>query len=124
MALTFGTLLSSQGADAHVPRPIAWPFFVAVIPLYTKFRSSRISGIQSGGFPGLATRSVLAWCMQNDTRPQRASAGGSPGRSCADRAARLSSGNAAQATPRGRNWTLTLGPTALVVLGMQCSHVR
>src|SRR3954454_6730104 len=31
LALTFGTLLSSQGADAHVPRPISWPFFVAVI---------------------------------------------------------------------------------------------
>jgi hypothetical protein len=29
-----------------------------------------------------------------------------------------------QATPRGRNWTLTRGPTGLVVFGMQCSHVR
>src|SRR3954453_18321819 len=29
-----------------------------------------------------------------------------------------------QATPRGRNWTLTRGPTGLAVLGMQCSQVR
>ena len=29
-----------------------------------------------------------------------------------------------QATPRGRNCTLTRGPTGLAVLGMQCSHVR
>src|SRR3954451_6508262 len=40
MALTFGTLLSSQGADAHDPRPIPWPSFAAVSPLYTGLRSS------------------------------------------------------------------------------------
>src|SRR3954453_12255723 len=40
LALTFGTLLSSQGADAHDPRPIPWPSFAAVSPLYTGLRSS------------------------------------------------------------------------------------
>ena len=29
-----------------------------------------------------------------------------------------------QATPAGRNWTLTRGPTGLAVFGMQCSQVR
>jgi hypothetical protein len=79
MALTFGTLLSSQGADAHVPQPIAWPFFVAVnSTLHQVPRQSNLEG-SPGGFPGFAARSVLAWCMENDTRPQGTSAGGSQG---------------------------------------------
>src|SRR4051794_29690912 len=44
LALTFGTLLSSQGADAHDTRPIPWPSFAAVSPLYTELRSGRTSG--------------------------------------------------------------------------------
>src|SRR3954471_19863987 len=79
LALTFGTLLSSQGADAHVPRPIAWPIFVAVIStLHQVPQQSNLRG-SSGGFPGLAARSVLAWCMENSTRPPGASAGGVSG---------------------------------------------
>src|SRR4029450_13012490 len=51
MALTFGTLLSSQGADAHVPRPIPRPFFVAVIPtLHRAPQQPHLRG-SAGGFP-------------------------------------------------------------------------
>src|SRR4051794_31734454 len=46
LALTFGTLLSSQGADAHDFQPISWPCFAAVSPLYTGLRSSRTSGVR------------------------------------------------------------------------------
>ncbi|MCF6744231.1 hypothetical protein E9529_08065, partial [Blastococcus sp. KM273128] len=44
LALTFGTLLSSQGADAHDIRPNSRPSFEAVSPLYTGLRSSSASG--------------------------------------------------------------------------------
>ncbi|MGY2067150.1 hypothetical protein, partial [Blastococcus sp. SYSU DS0619] len=39
LALTFGTLLSSQGADAHETRPISWPSLEAVFSMYTELRS-------------------------------------------------------------------------------------
>ncbi len=42
MALTFGTLLSSQGADALVVQPFR-PSFEAVSPMYTALRSSQTS---------------------------------------------------------------------------------
>src|SRR4051794_9192345 len=45
LALTFGTLLSSQGTDAHKTRP-SRPSFAAVSPRYTEFRSSRTSGVR------------------------------------------------------------------------------
>jgi hypothetical protein len=53
LALTFGTLLSSQGADALVPRPFR-PSFEAISRLYTALRSSQTSGVcpavdQAGG---------------------------------------------------------------------------
>ena len=43
LALTFGTLLSSQGADALVLQPFE-PSFEAICPLYTALRSGRTSG--------------------------------------------------------------------------------
>src|SRR4028119_976255 len=53
LALTFGTLLSSQGADALVLQPFG-PSLEAVSRLYTVLRSSRTSGVrpavdQAGG---------------------------------------------------------------------------
>src|SRR5919206_348890 len=45
LALTFGTLLSSQGADALVLQPFR-PSFEAVSPLYTVLRSSPTSGVR------------------------------------------------------------------------------
>ncbi|MGY2083628.1 hypothetical protein, partial [Blastococcus sp. SYSU DS0539] len=39
LALTFGTLLSSQGADAHETRPISRPLLEAVFSMYTGLRS-------------------------------------------------------------------------------------
>ena len=53
MALTFGTLLSSQGADALVVQPFR-PSFEAVSPMYTALRSGQTSGAcpavdQAGG---------------------------------------------------------------------------
>src|SRR3954447_11399617 len=45
LALTFGTLLSSQGADAHRFKPSRAPS-MAVSPLYTGLRSSRTSGVR------------------------------------------------------------------------------
>src|SRR3712207_7140865 len=44
LALTFGTLLSSQGADALVLQP-SRPSFEAVSPMYTVLRSGRTSGV-------------------------------------------------------------------------------
>src|ERR687886_1773325 len=75
LALTFGTLLSSQGADALVLRPFQ-PSFEAVSPLYTVLRSSPTSG-SDRRFPRLAARSVLARCRSNSTPPPAPSAGGS-----------------------------------------------
>ena len=43
MALTFGTLLSSQGADALGTQPFR-PSFEAVFPLYTVLRNSPTAG--------------------------------------------------------------------------------
>lgn len=45
LALTFGTLLSSQGADALVLQPFG-PSFEAICPLYTALRSGRTSGVR------------------------------------------------------------------------------
>src|SRR5687768_2766025 len=51
LALTFGTLLSSQGADAHVPRPIPRPFSVAVdSTLHRAPQQPNLRG-SAGGFP-------------------------------------------------------------------------
>src|SRR4051794_34419522 len=47
LALTFGTLLSSQGADAHETRP-SRPSFAAAFPLYTALRSGRPGGLTRG----------------------------------------------------------------------------
>src|SRR3712207_517404 len=44
LALTFGTLLSSQGADALVLQP-SRPSFEAICPMYTVLRSGRTSGV-------------------------------------------------------------------------------
>ena len=77
MALTFGTLLSSQGTDAHVPRPIARPFSVAVISTVHRAPQRSDLGGPSGGFPGPAARSVLARCRENSTRAPEGVHGGS-----------------------------------------------
>jgi hypothetical protein len=45
LALTFGTLLSSQGADALVLQPFE-PSFEAICPLYTELRNGRTSGVR------------------------------------------------------------------------------
>ena len=181
MALTFGTLLSSQGADALILRPFGLRSrrYLDCTP--------RSAAVEPRGFvrrlTRLAARSVLARCRGNSTRPRGAPAGGSGrgpspgatacrwgadvrrsrllGRSPADfgstpsapsrspphrrglggRAPRAGgcapSGSPAaastrvgalshpsQATPRGRNCTLTRGPTGFAVFGMPCSHVR
>jgi hypothetical protein len=69
LALTFGTLLSSQRADALVPRPCG-PSFEAVTPLYTVLRNGWTAGSYRR-FPGLGARSVLARCRENGTPPWR-----------------------------------------------------
>ena len=105
MALTFGTLLSSQGADAHELDPSGLPSWLNVL-----------------------------LCAGFQHPPQEAWSGGPPGPRGADRTLHevlrpLQGGpdagrREAHATPWGRNCTLTRGPTGLVVFGMQCSHVR
>jgi hypothetical protein len=99
LALTFGTLLSSQGADAHVPGPIARTFFVAVIPTVHRVPQQSNLRDSAGGFPGLAARSVLARCRENITRPQRAVHAGVDLGSADDPRSLLSREDAPQATP-------------------------
>src|SRR5918995_6577534 len=57
------------------------PAFSAFIRggIFTVHRAPQRSGLggPSGGFPGLATRSVLARCRENSTPPAGPSAGGS-----------------------------------------------
>src|SRR3954468_2607819 len=42
LALTFGTLLSSQGADAHDTRPIPWPSIAAASLRYAALGGSQV----------------------------------------------------------------------------------
>src|SRR3954471_15102101 len=58
LALTFGTLLSSQGADAHETRPIPWPSFEAASLRYATFRGSQVPGSVTSGIPSRAATPV------------------------------------------------------------------
>src|SRR3954447_21791961 len=51
LALTFGTLLSSQGADAHDTRPHPWPSFAAVSPRYAPRGGSQVPGPEAPNPP-------------------------------------------------------------------------
>ena len=80
MALTFGTLLSSQGADALVLRPFR-PSFEAVSPLYTVLRSSKPRGVrpavdQAGG--PVRSRSVQGEQYTTHRAPCRGPRGARP----------------------------------------------
>ena len=79
LALTFGTLLSSQGADALVLQPFG-PSLEAVSRLYTVLRSSRTSGVrpavdQAGG--PARSRSVQREQYTTRRAPRRGSTEGS-----------------------------------------------
>src|SRR3954451_2069427 len=106
LALTFGTLLSSQGADAQR----TGPFGLRPWRLCPTVRLSRIGAPE--GAPMALTG--LLGATQTKIHEVRGvlharSATPSP---------------PAQATPAGRNCTLTRGPTGRDVFGTQCSHVR
>src|SRR6476661_7243101 len=113
LALTFGTLLSSQRADAQKIHPQRAPF-LAGCPTLRRFPAPPAGDVVRR--PSRAARR-----MENSTRAARLPAGGSRPPYCAGQMPRSGAG---QATPAGRNCTLTRGPTRLAVLGMQCSHVR
>jgi hypothetical protein len=187
LALTFGTLLSSQGADALVLQPFR-PSFETISPLYTALRNGRTSGArpavdQAGGpvrsrsvqgeryttlsaprtgvrsgaallsagpvtrtddalgrlaghWPGDVWRKVVPphprssswsrrrvaghWAAASRRGPRR----GPWSRPPAAPADSVTAAHRGQATPRGRNCTLTRGPTGFVVFGTQCSRVR
>src|SRR4030095_7238348 len=51
LALTFGTLLSSQGADAHDTRPHPWPSFAAASPRYAPHGGSQVPGPEAPNPP-------------------------------------------------------------------------
>src|SRR3712207_1643361 len=76
LALTFGTLLSFQGADALVLQPFGLRSrrYLDCTP--------RSAAVKPRGFvrrlTRLAARSVLARCRENTTPPAAPSAGGSP----------------------------------------------
>src|ERR1700712_5746629 len=100
LALTFGTLLSSQGADAHETPP-SRASLVACCPTLHRFPAPPRRETWSGGPHGPRGARRTLHEVQEALQ-----------------------GALLQATPRGRNCTLTRGPTGLVVLGMQCSQVR
>src|SRR3954470_1629316 len=72
LALTFGTLLSSQGADAHETRPIPWPSFEAASLRYATFRGSQVPGSVTSGMPSRATTpSTTGGSQEAFPRPAR-----------------------------------------------------
>src|SRR4051812_36209788 len=79
LALTFGTLLSSQGADAHDFQPISWPCFATVCPLYTGLRSSRTSGVRPAVSQALRPGPFSLGAGRTLHGFRRACTGGSPG---------------------------------------------
>ena len=166
LALTFGTLLSSQGADAQKLYPLGLRVWLDV-QHYAGFQMFPDRGSGPAALPGRAaqreryttlggpcrggpepvllcptwsTTPVYRRAFRASVRPaSRARCTGLPaGPALSDRehkagsrrglppsgATPVTRARADQATPRGRNCTLTRGPTGLVVLGMQCSHVR
>ena len=168
MALTFGTLLSSQGADAQELHPRGLHPWLEV-QLYAGFQKPTTRGVWSGSPSGPRgaerTLHVLRSPLQGGPEPvllgptwstttrvrdpfraslrttspatYRAPRGpvlsdtlhnAAPRRGLPRRRARRVTpwvrATRGQATPAGRNWTLTRGPTGFVVLGMQCSQVR
>src|SRR4051794_39473095 len=106
LALTFGTLLSSQGADAQKLDPSGLRSWLGV-QLYSGFQHHPHRG---AGPAALSDRAAHGEPYTTSGGLCRGVPGGRPG--------------PLQATPAGRNWTLTRGPTGFVVFGIQCSQVR
>ncbi|RBY88794.1 hypothetical protein DQ240_05330 [Blastococcus sp. TF02A-26] len=67
MALTFGTLLSSQGTDALVLRPFQAFVRGGVLTVPHAPQQWSLEG-RFRRLTGLEARSVLAWCRENHTR--------------------------------------------------------
>jgi hypothetical protein len=106
LALTFGTLLSSQGADAQKLDPSGLRSWLEV-PLYAGFQMFPDRGSGPAALAGRAAHGEQYTTLRGLCR------GVTDGPM-----------TRRQATPAGRNCTLTRGPTGFVVLGMQCSQVR